>query len=246
MAEIIKGTILVVDDDDSFRSSFQDILEESQFRCISVASGREALDVLKKQAVDLVLLDIQMPEMDGIECLREIRRVHPTVRVMMVTAYSERIDKAREIGALDILSKPLAIDNLIPVLEKRVKRPVVVVLEDDPDFFRDLQQGLRDRGLSLCLVLDRDEAMEAAYKQIPDVMILNLDLKSGESKARSIKKLRKDMPMFPLIALVNSEREKVEIEWHGVPEKVVTFYTRPVPTENIIRMLLDMAKGQFN
>lgn len=243
MAEMIKGTILVVDDDESFRSSLQDILEDSQFRCIGVASGREALDVLKKQAIDLVLLDIRMPEMDGIECLREIRKFHPAVRVMMVTAYSDRIDKARELGALEILSKPLSIDSLIPVLEKRVKRPVVVVLEDDPDFFRDLQQGLRDRGLSLCLVLDQDEALEAAYKQIPDVLILNLDLKSGESKTRSIKKLRKDMPMFPLIALVNSEKEKAEIEWQGASEKVVTFYTRPLPTESIVRLLGDITKG---
>ncbi|MDU7134729.1 MAG: response regulator, partial [Enterobacteriaceae bacterium] len=106
--------ILVVDDDISHCTILQALLRGWGYRVALAHNGVQALEQVRQQVFDLVLCDIRMAEMDGIETLKEIKTLNPSIPVLIMTAYSS-VDTAVEAlksGALDYLIKPLDFDKL--------------------------------------------------------------------------------------------------------------------------------------
>jgi len=112
-------TILVVDDEERIRSVLSEALEERRRRVLTAANGPDALTVVSSTHVNLVLLDLAMPEMDGVETFRRIRAMKPDLPVVIVTAYpdSDLMARAMEIGPFTILQKPVDIYQLRKVAE---------------------------------------------------------------------------------------------------------------------------------
>jgi two-component system OmpR family response regulator len=100
--------ILVVDDEPAVAEVLLDFLAEAGYTVDVALTGRDALTLIERTPPDVVLLDIRMPDMDGVEVLRRIRAAHPALPVIMITA-SDDIGVARatlKMGALDYVSKP--------------------------------------------------------------------------------------------------------------------------------------------
>ena len=112
--------ILVVDDELIVRDSLKEWLTEVGFSVDMAASGTEALDLLAQESYQLMLLDIKMPGMDGVEVLQKARQESPDLGVVMMTAYAtvETAVEAMKIGALDYLVKPFHVEALIPMVER--------------------------------------------------------------------------------------------------------------------------------
>lgn len=110
--------ILVVDDDREVCRTLADILELHGHLVNTAENAIEALHLLKNMPVDLALIDIAMPEVNGVQLLQEVKRLNPAIRSIMITAFhdSELIGKARDIGAQEVLFKPLDIDRLLMLL----------------------------------------------------------------------------------------------------------------------------------
>jgi len=110
--------ILVVDDELIMRDSLKAWLEDEGFAVDTAASGPEALNHLSKQTYELMLADIKMPGMDGVELLQKAKEIFPDLSVVMMTAYAtvETAVEAMKIGALDYLLKPFDPDTLIPMI----------------------------------------------------------------------------------------------------------------------------------
>jgi two-component system response regulator AtoC len=123
--------VLVVDDEAAVRGALRDVLEESGYKVVTAASGKEALEKMSMLRPDAVLLDIRMPEMDGISLLEIIRERYPAVPVILMTAYSDTQTtiNAMRTGAFEYVLKPLNLDELLATLEKatKVAEPVVEV-----------------------------------------------------------------------------------------------------------------------
>jgi heterodisulfide reductase subunit A len=115
-AERAKFRILVVDDELVVRDSLKEWLEAEGFTAAMAGSGPEALAALEAEAYHLMLLDIKMPGMDGVEVLERARQLSPELTVIMMTAYAtvETAVEAMKIGAMDYLIKPFEVDRLIP------------------------------------------------------------------------------------------------------------------------------------
>ncbi len=116
--------VLIVDDETVVRNGIGRALERKGLRTRLAANGREALDLLDNQPFDLVLLDIHMPDMDGIQVLKEIRANHPETEIIMITGYPT-IDSAVhcvKLGALDYLVKPFRLDDLEAALNKTSRK----------------------------------------------------------------------------------------------------------------------------
>jgi len=115
-----KHKILIVDDEESHRIMLSAVLDDEGYAVTDVASGREALNEIEQGPFDLVLMDLKMEEMDGIETLREIRKVSPLLPIIIMTAYASvktAVD-ALKAGAFDYLTKPLDLDELKVVVKK--------------------------------------------------------------------------------------------------------------------------------
>lgn len=109
--------VLVVDDEDEFRDVISKSLEKRGLQVEGAENGLKALEILEKSRTDVVLLDIKMPGIDGIETLRRIRSMKPLVEVILLTGHAS-VDSGIEgmkLGAFDYLMKPIELD---PLLEK--------------------------------------------------------------------------------------------------------------------------------
>src|ERR1700734_615677 len=111
--------VLVVDDEASIRTSLIGALKDEGYRVTAAASGREGLDVMKAQKPDVVLLDIWMPELDGLEVLRQIKKDSPEISVIMMSGHGniETAVKATKLGAFDFIEKPLSLERLLVLLQ---------------------------------------------------------------------------------------------------------------------------------
>lgn len=108
-------SILIVDDEPSILQSLGGLLNDEGFEVITASNGYEALKIIDKESPDLVLLDIWMPGIDGIETLKEIKKDNPYIQVIIITGHGtiETAVKATKLGAYDLIEKPLFIDKVI-------------------------------------------------------------------------------------------------------------------------------------
>jgi len=108
-------TILIVDDEESILQSLSGLLLDEGFEVITATNGYEALKIIDAESPDLVLLDIWMPGIDGIETLQEIKKDNPFIQVIIITGHGtiETAVKATKLGAFDLIEKPLSIDKII-------------------------------------------------------------------------------------------------------------------------------------
>lgn len=119
MGEAIKR-ILIVDDEENTRIGLSKLLAQEGFEVESAANGNEALVYLGQRKVNLVISDINMPEMNGLVFLRELSRKFPSTNVIMITAYGgvESYLEAMNLGAYEYLHKPVRLDELRSVITK--------------------------------------------------------------------------------------------------------------------------------
>jgi two-component system response regulator FlrC len=118
--------LLIAEDDRDLRDALCITLEIAGYAVISAADGREALSAMAGQSVGLVISDIQMPVLDGLGLLREIRRLHAQVPVVLMTAFGdiEHAVEALHEGASDYLAKPFESKRLLQLVQRYRLRPV--------------------------------------------------------------------------------------------------------------------------
>ena len=116
--------VLLVDDEGEFLDTLVKRIQKRKVNATGVNSGEEALAFLEKSPVDVVVLDVRMPGMDGIETLRALKRQHPLTEVIMLTGHAslEVAVQGMEAGAFDYLMKPINIDELLYKLQDAYKK----------------------------------------------------------------------------------------------------------------------------
>ncbi len=217
MKNEFRSSILVVDDDPSVREALRIMLQDD-YHPIPVASGLEALEKVQKlPVIDLVLLDINMPDEDGIETLRKIKEFDPNLEVIMVTANrtAEAAMKAIKFGAYDYVTKPFDINELTTIinraLEKRNLTRMNQVLTKEID-------GLVDSEL-----IGKSAAMQTIYSLIEKVAVSDSTVlihgESGTGKelvARALhKKGNRSHHPFVAVNCAAIPSELVESEFFG-------------------------------
>jgi DNA-binding NtrC family response regulator len=123
------ATILLIDDEASIRRTLKEILEFEKYQVLEAPDGFSAIDIFKKSSIDIVLLDIKMPKMDGLEVLDFLQEINPEVPVIMISGHGN-IDTAVEAvkkGAFDYISKPPDLNRLLITLRNAQERHSLVV-----------------------------------------------------------------------------------------------------------------------
>ena len=115
---------MLVDDEVEFADTLAKRMKKRKLITSSVNSGEDALEFLGQNPTDVVILDVKMPGIDGIQTLREIKQQYPLVEVIMLTGHAnvEVAIQGMEIGAFDYLMKPMAIDDLVYKIQDAYKK----------------------------------------------------------------------------------------------------------------------------
>jgi DNA-binding NtrC family response regulator len=123
------GKILVVDDDPGMLDTLSDVLTATGYETSMASSGRAAIAKAQANRFDLVVMDVQMPGLNGVQTLHALRALDPHVSVIMMTAYTrdELVVESQRTTGFDVLSKPLDLDRLLPlvkwIVSSRPRRP---------------------------------------------------------------------------------------------------------------------------
>jgi DNA-binding NtrC family response regulator len=212
----VKARILVVDDDPDIREVIEDRLESLGYDVGTASDGVECLSVLSKQTPDLILLDIEMPKMSGLDALAEIRKREIFVPVLMITAYAtvERAVQAMKAGAYDFIPKPFEPDHLLLIVQRALerdglKKEVEVLSEEISDRYRLIA------GTSSKMAAQLDAAKKAASTSAT-VLLLGESGTGKELFARAIHNWseRKAKP-FTAVNCVGLSRDLLESELFG-------------------------------
>ena len=112
-------TILVVDDNEDLLETFAMILKRRGFNVATAGNGAAAVDRFRERSFDVTLMDIVMPEMNGVEAFRKIKEMQPGAPIILMTAYSDEdlIQTAKDEGVRQIIHKPIRIDRLIELIK---------------------------------------------------------------------------------------------------------------------------------
>ena len=198
----MSARILVVDDEEIVIRSCLRILGDGEYQVEAVRDGREALRKIEENPHDVMILDIMMPNMDGLEVLRRVKEAHPNVEVIMVTGLSE-IDtavRAMKLGAFDYLSKPFEPDELKLLVQRALERRQL--LQENLNLRTEVSSKYRFEN-----IIGSSPQMQAVYRLIAQCAPTNstvlLTGESGTGKevvARAIhyNSLRKDKPFVPV------------------------------------------------
>jgi CheY-like chemotaxis protein len=122
--ESIGASVLIVDDDEGMLETLADILAARDHEVATARSGEEALALLRDRHVDLVLMDIRMPGLDGLQALRRMRAQQPDLPVIMMTAFTrhDSVEEARGLG-VTVLPKPLDLELVLDRLARVTRNP---------------------------------------------------------------------------------------------------------------------------
>ncbi len=171
--------ILVVDDEEAIREVVCTLLEAQGYRCTPCVNGRAGLEAFRKDAYDLVLSDIVMPEMDGLKLLAELRAADPDVPVIMVTAMHD-ISIALEAiraGAYDYILKPFEKDQLYLSVRRALEHRQLVI--ENRTYQSDLEQLVAERTQQLSIAL---QDLEQSYDYTLEALGGALDAKDAETE----------------------------------------------------------------
>lgn len=160
----MKGTILLADDEREIRESLTMVLKDEGYRCVSVADGQEALNALEKDEYDILITDINMPRVGGMEVLDEAVKISPQTLVVLITAYAsvETAVRALRKGASDYLLKPLEFDEVI-VRINHLMRHKQLALENK------LLRKEIDRAFDVSAMIGKSPAMKNVFEMIKRV-----------------------------------------------------------------------------
>ncbi len=116
------ANVLIVDDQYGIRILLNEVLQKEGYVTFQAANGVQAINIAKTHAPDLVLLDMKIPGMDGIEILKKLKEHDPTIPVIMMTAYGEldMIQHAKNLGALTYFTKPFDIDDIRSMVKEHL------------------------------------------------------------------------------------------------------------------------------
>lgn len=119
-----KHTILIVDDEESIRDTLKIVLKSEGYNVFIAKNGERALEYIENSLVDIMITDLKMPKMDGIELMKESLKIDPFLEVIIITAYGdiETAVEAMKIGAFDYIQKVFSKDELILIVKKAIKR----------------------------------------------------------------------------------------------------------------------------
>jgi CheY-like chemotaxis protein len=157
----MKTKILIIDDHPAIRTTMQDVMKNEGFETMIAQSGQEAIDIYMSEYFDFVLMDMQMPDMKGVEAYkRMLENKQQHAKFIFISAFStpELEDEAHELGCIAFLQKPIRVEQVIEIIRSKSRTSVLVFIENE-NLRKNVLQDLKKEGLSVEEASEFDQAL---------------------------------------------------------------------------------------
>ena len=193
--------VLIVDDDRQMVRTLTDIVRLSGWHPDGAYSGEEAVEAVRKQPYQAVLMDVRMAGINGVDAFKAMKALRPEIKVILMTAYTaaDIIAEAERAGAIKVLSKPVVLSGMLELLEQTRKdqKPVLIVADDAP-FLAKLGEMLTEKGYMTLIADSLDHALITLEAKSPAAVVLDLRL-DGIKSEDTVMAIRKVSPGVALI-----------------------------------------------
>lgn len=230
-----KIRLLIVDDEEEFLLSSSQALRRRGFEVDVAPNGITALEKVEKNEYDVVMLDVKMPDIDGIEVFRQVHRIYPDLPIVLLTGHSSIGDafQTSKEGIADYLAKPVDMDELA----RRIKRATirhetsepgddddslvldagesirVMIVDDEIDFLDTVKKVFQRRGLNVVTAVSGHEALDMLSENLVDVVVLDVRM-PGMDGLEALRLIKKGYPGIDVILL--SGHPSVDAALEGV------------------------------
>jgi DNA-binding NtrC family response regulator len=229
-----KLKVLIVDDEKEFADSLAERLALRKLQTKVVYDGEQALEAVQTEKPDVMILDLRMPGMDGLEVLRKVKKSQPDIDVVILTGHGADKDEeaALRLGATAFLKKPIDLDQLVGAVHKERLR--VLLVDDEKEFVGSLSERLALRNLRADIAYDGEQALKAVKERKPDVMILDLKM-PGIDGLEVLRKVRKANPDVAVVILSGHGTDKDEKE--ALRLGASAYLKKPVDIDHLVGTL---------
>jgi two-component system response regulator HydG len=238
-----KGNILIVDDDVGICETLSDIMEIKGYDTAIALDGYEAVQKIKEVAFDVILMDIKMPGMNGVETFKEIKKIRPETAVVMMTAYAveDLIGEALREGAYGVLYKPFDMEQMIGLLEGIRGGGFVLVVDDDPNTCITFRDVLEAKGYQVGTALSGEEAIDMARESDYDMIFIDMKLPTING-LQTYLAIREVNPRVVSVMMTAYRREMGELVDQALQKDAYTCLYKPFDVENMIRLVGEICR----
>jgi DNA-binding NtrC family response regulator len=209
-----KPTILVVDDNLDLLETFAMILKRRGYHVQTAGNGMAAVAKFKDQEFDVTLMDIVMPEMNGVEAFKKIKEIRPEASIILMTAYSdeELIQSARDEGAHKIIHKPIHIDQLFELINETADDQPILVVDDDADICETLTKIIETQGYHVLTAGSGEEAVVIAQDRECQIALIDVKLPDidGLETLLRLKDINPDLLVIMMTGFRNEVKDALD------------------------------------
>ena len=180
----MRTKILIIDDHPAIRATMQDVMKNEGFETMIAESGQEAIDIYMSEYFDFVLMDMQMPDMKGVEVYRRmLNNKQQHAKFIFISAFSspELEDEAHELGCIAFLQKPIRVEQVIEIIRSKSRTSVLVFIENE-NLRKNVLQDLKEEGLSVEEASEFDQALIKIRQINYNYIIIDEDSPSVEQE----------------------------------------------------------------
>ena len=243
-----KINILIVDDDLNLSHTTSDILDELGYSVAIANNGYEAMEMVNDTDYDMILMDIKMPGINGVETLVELKDKKPSIKVILMTAYSieDLIKEGLKKGAYGIIYKPIKIKKLLHYIEKIEKETVILIVDDDIKFCETFKNNLEEMKYNITTFYSGIQAIR--YVEENDIDIIFIDVKmpvlNGLETYLAIKNINPEITTV-MVTGYGHEPEIADIVKRALSETVYICLYKPIDINKVISLINEITRQNF-
>ncbi|OGR84926.1 MAG: hypothetical protein A2901_01525 [Elusimicrobia bacterium RIFCSPLOWO2_01_FULL_54_10] len=233
----MRVNILVVDDQASMRLTLKGILAKRGYEVYVAEDGLKALEEIKKRDYGLVIMDIKMPGLNGVDAYIKIKEINPKVPVIMMTAFAleDEIRRAIHEGAYAVLYKPFDMERILEVIGECIENKTLILLVDDSVEDRASYKVILERkGYKVMETQSGEECIKSIKERKFQVILLDLQLPgiNGLETLKQIKTVRPDLPVIMVTG--HSQTEMME---NAMKSGSFAYLSKPVDITKLMEVI---------
>jgi two-component system response regulator HydG len=207
--------ILVVDDNRDLAEGLKDILEYESYEVTLALSGEEAVSLSRENNFDITLMDVQLPGINGIDAIMEIKSIRPDASVIVMSGYriEQLLARALNKDKVSVLRKPSAADQVLAALGDFDSDHVVLVADDNPETVSNIELYLKADGYEVLVARSVGEAIDGNHREKPEILVLDLHLPvlKGLEVYMELQKQGRAIPTILVTGYPPRETESVDV-----------------------------------
>ncbi len=233
----MNNRVLIVDDNHELAENIAELLADEGYETSVAFSSEQALKLAQANNYHIVLADIRMPGMNGVELIEVLGTLNPEATFLLMTAYTsdQMLTKAMLSGVEAILPKPLAVERLLQIMPKQQNDASLLLVEDDPTLVRVFSEMLENRGYAVRTAMTFASAKAELAARLPDAAVIDVCLPDGNGAELAYELCTN--AGIPVVMITGYDHDGVAELVHSMLPSTTRYLAKPFDADTLLSAL---------